>query len=112
MISLKLNNEKLEHDFLEIVKEDYKNDFDLALTEAIERFVLSKKPPDRARMTELVNKFREDNKGRKNKSKIIEDTIKRYRLEHEKKSIPKLNNKVKEILAEVPKREVPEWDAV
>lgn len=84
MISVKLNNEKLEQDFLEIVKQDYNNDFDMALTEAIERFVITKKKPDRDRMMELVNKFREDNKGRKNKSKIIEDTIKRYRLEHEK----------------------------
>lgn len=84
MLSMKLNNQKLEQDFIEIVKEDYKNDFDLALTEAIERFVITKKKPDKARMMELVNKFREDNRGRKNKSKLIEDTIKRYRLEHEK----------------------------
>lgn len=84
MLSMKLNNQKLEQDFIEIVREDYQNDFDRALTEAIKRFVIAKKKPDRVRMMELVNKFREDNKGRKNKSRIIEDTIKRYRLAHEK----------------------------
>jgi hypothetical protein len=86
MLSMKLNNQKLEQDFIEIVKEDYKNDFDLALAEAIKRFVITKKKPDKVRMMELVNKFRVDNKGRKNKSKIIEDTIKRYRLEHEQEA--------------------------
>jgi len=84
MLSFELKNDKLEQDFINIVRDIYYNNFELAITEAIENFVLTKKPPDRQRMLELVEKFREENKGRKNKSKIIEDTIKRYRLEHEK----------------------------
>lgn len=84
MLSLTLNNAKLEHDFVRIVEEKYKNDYELALSEAIERFVLSKQPPDSARIMELIEKFAEGNKGRKNKAKIIDDTIKRYRTLHER----------------------------
>lgn len=84
MLSFELKNDKLKQDFIDIVRDVYQDNFELAISEAIENFVITKKPPNRQKMLELVEKFREENKGRKNKSKIIEDTIKRYRLEHEK----------------------------
>ena len=83
MLSFELKNDKLEQDFINIVKAVYHDNFDLAITEAIENFILTKKPPNRKKMLELVEKFRKENIGRKNKSKIIENTIKRYRIEHE-----------------------------
>ena len=83
MLSLKINNIKLEQAFIKIVQENYKNNFDLAVSEAIEKLILLKKPANRARMLELVRNFRIKNKGIKNKTKIIENTIKNYRLKHE-----------------------------
>jgi len=84
MLSLKINNTELEQEFMKIVREYYKNNYDLALSEAIEKFILLKKPANRTRMKELVEKFREINKGIKNKTEIIDRTIKEYRLEHDK----------------------------
>lgn len=39
MLALKLENHELEQDFREIVRKNYENNFDLALRDAIERFV-------------------------------------------------------------------------
>lgn len=84
MLSLKMNNTKLEQDFMEIVRTYYENNFDLALSEAIEKFILLKKPANRIKMIELVQQFREKYKGTKNKGKIIEKVLKDYRLKHER----------------------------
>jgi hypothetical protein len=81
MLAFKLENNELEQDFREIVQKNYENNFDLALTDAIERFVSSQKMKNREVMLELVKKFREKNK-RKSQTeidKIIENTVKDYR---------------------------------
>lgn len=81
MLAFKLENNELEQDFREIVRKNYENNFDLALTDAIERFVSSQKMKNREVMLELVKKFREKNK-RKSQTeidKIIENTVKDYR---------------------------------
>lgn len=83
MLAIKIKDEKLEQDFMEIVRNSYKSNLDLAVHDAIERLILTSKPANREKMIKLVEKFRAENKHYKNKAEIIETTIKNYRLKHE-----------------------------
>lgn len=84
MLSLTINNSKLENEFIEIVKNCYGNNTELALSDALEKFIAVKSSEKRLLMKKLVENFRETNRSNKIKSNLIEDSITEYRTKHEK----------------------------
>lgn len=86
MLALKIENQKLEQEFKQIVAEYYEDNVELALKDAIERLVSAFNMRNRKKMIEIVEKFRLSNMNTENIEQKIENTIKNYRENYEKKA--------------------------